>query len=333
MYPSTSCRYCLHVAYYGTGYIGWQRQQRGIRCIYDQGSVQEVIEAAVTEVSGSGQRVNVTGVSRTDAGTHALYQYGFIRLDSELTMTLIEFKDRVNAKLDTDRVVVLGVTVPTTSPSRIRSRCKKYIYYLQQGHRPDLKLGKYSWFLGRRIDIEQIRQALKFIEGTHDFRPFSKGLSKPMYENISTTRTIISTKVVVRRNVDFSLNPKICGSGKILDSTNSYNDLRSAADSKVASADAHNEQMMERGEGGTAVHFICIEIVANGFLRHMVRRIIGTLRPIGEGNQQPVQMQRVLDGSVQPGPSAPTKGLWLHRTWLTQDEYDVDCAGNLKTAT
>jgi tRNA U38,U39,U40 pseudouridine synthase TruA len=64
-------------------------------------------------------------------------------------------------RLGSARVVVLGVKVPKTGPARIRSRFKKYIYYLQQGHRPDLELGKYSWFLGRRLDIQRIREALK----------------------------------------------------------------------------------------------------------------------------------------------------------------------------
>ena len=65
-------------------------------------------------------------------------------------------------RLGDGRVMVLDVTIPTTGPARrIRSRYKKYVYYLQQGHRPDLELGKYSWFLGRKLDVHRIRDALK----------------------------------------------------------------------------------------------------------------------------------------------------------------------------
>uniref|UniRef100_H3GNS3 tRNA pseudouridine synthase n=1 Tax=Phytophthora ramorum TaxID=164328 RepID=H3GNS3_PHYRM len=325
-------RYCLHIAYYGTDFVGWQRQQQEDKSSSGHDSVQEVVEKAVTETLGASQRVNVTGVSRTDAGTHALYQFGFIRLHSELSMSLDELKDRVNAKLGSGRIEVLGVTVPTTGPSRIRSRCKKYIYYLQQGHRPDLELGKYSWFLGRRLSIERIRDALKLLEGTHDFRPFSQGLLK--YQDMATVRTIISTKVVVRRNVNFSLDPQMCGSGEIIDAADMYLDTPVGTTSEqhnsdgskvVATEHHHKKRKVEEAKGTTPVHFVCIELVANGFLRHMVRRIIGTLRPIGEGTQPPSRMQQVLAGVVQPGPSAPTKALWLHRTWLTQEEYDADC--------
>ncbi|KAG6973216.1 hypothetical protein JG687_00001020 [Phytophthora cactorum] len=289
----TSWRYCLHIAYYGTGFVGWQRQQQETKSSSGHDSVQEVVEAAVTETLGASKRVNVTGVSRTDAGTHALYQFGFIRLNSELHMTMDELKDRVNAKLENGRVVVLGVTVPTTGPSRIRSRYKKYIYYLQQGHRPDLELGKYSWFLGRRLDIQRIRDALK---------PFSQGLLKLKFEDMTTLRTIISTKVVVRRNVNFSLDPSVCGSGEVIDAADMYREPSNTTatekhnldDSKAVSTGEHKKRKVEQGQGGAPVHFVCIELVANGFLRHMVRRIIGTLRPIGEGTQPPSRMQQVL---------------------------------------
>ncbi|CAI5725395.1 unnamed protein product [Peronospora effusa] len=330
---STSWRYCLHIAYYGTDFIGWQRQHQEVKSSSGRDSVQEVVEAAITETLGAAQRVNVTAVSRTDAGTHALYQFGFIRLHSELQMSLEELKDRVNAKLGDGRVVVHGVTIPTTGPSRIRSRYKKYIYYLQQGYRPDLELGKYSWFLRRRLDIQRIRDALKFLEGTHDFRPFSQGLQKHEFADMTTLRTIISTKVVVRRNVIFSLDPSVCGSGKVVDPADMYQDASSKIlmetlwpdDREAAAAGEQKKQNVEQAKG-TPVHFVCIELVANGFLRHMVRRIIGTLRPIGEGTQPPSRMQRVLANEVLPGPSAPAKALWLYRTWLTQEQYDADCA-------
>ena len=70
---SPSWRYCLHIAYYGTDFVGWQRQHQEVKSSLGLDSVQEVVEAAVTETLGAPQRVNVTGVSRTDAGTHALY--------------------------------------------------------------------------------------------------------------------------------------------------------------------------------------------------------------------------------------------------------------------
>lgn len=64
-------RYMLHIAYLGSNFVGWQRQLEASAS--GKGSVQELVEDAVTAVLGVDRRVNVTSVSRTDAGTHALY--------------------------------------------------------------------------------------------------------------------------------------------------------------------------------------------------------------------------------------------------------------------
>lgn len=69
--PAAAWRYCLHIAYLGTGFVGWQRQCETSKA--GHGSIQELVEDAVTAVLAAPRRVNVTSVSRTDAGTHALY--------------------------------------------------------------------------------------------------------------------------------------------------------------------------------------------------------------------------------------------------------------------
>jgi tRNA pseudouridine38-40 synthase len=69
--PAAAWRYCLHIAYLGTGFVGWQRQHETSKA--GHGSIQELVEDAVTAVLAAPRRVNVTSVSRTDAGTHALY--------------------------------------------------------------------------------------------------------------------------------------------------------------------------------------------------------------------------------------------------------------------
>lgn len=64
-------RYMLHIAYLGTNFVGWQRQLEA--SADGKSSVQELVENVVTDVLRADRRVNVTSVSRTDAGTHALY--------------------------------------------------------------------------------------------------------------------------------------------------------------------------------------------------------------------------------------------------------------------
>lgn len=126
----------------------------------------------------------------------------------------------------------------------------------------------------------------------------------------------------------FSLDPNECGSGEVVDPADVDDRYSAHADDVLAvpSTD-HKKRKVERPHSSQQqqpVYFLCVELVANGFLRHMVRRIIGTLRPIGEGTYPTTRTQEVLQGKVEPGPSAPTKGLWLHRTWLTQADWDAD---------
>lgn len=234
-------------------------------------------------------------------------------------MTLSAFRALVNAQLPAS-VVLHTVTAmdATTRLSRIRSRYKKYVYYIQQGERPDLEQGRYSWFIGKKMDPQRLRDALAHVVGDHDFRPLSQGLHKAAFADKSTVRTLVSARVRVRTRVCFSLDSAECGTGEIV-----------ADEAAFLASDADRTERQKRKQGvvrpgSVPVYFICVELVANGFLRHMVRRIIGTLRPIGEGTYPPSRMQQVLDGELEPGPSAPAKGLWLHRTWLSQADWDAD---------
>ncbi|RHZ30788.1 hypothetical protein DYB26_015823, partial [Aphanomyces astaci] len=169
-----------------------------------------------------------------------------------------------------------------------------------------------AWFIGKPLNLAAMREALGLITGTHDFRAFSQGLQKHEFVDLNTTRTLLDCHVVVRRvnggggvcvpwavdwmlrmpsrSVDFSLDVSKAGSGDVVSP--------------------------DPAPGGTDNFIVCIEITGTGFLRHMVRRIVGTLRPIGEGTRPPSFMLDVLQGRAEPGPSVPSRGLWLHQSWM-----------------
>jgi len=56
-----------------------------------------------------------------------------------------------------------------------------------------------------------------------------------------------------------------------------------------------------------------VEISADGFLRHMVRTIVGTLVEVGRGRRPASDMARVIGSCdrAQTGPTAPPHGLFL----------------------
>ncbi|HOJ51528.1 MAG TPA: tRNA pseudouridine(38-40) synthase TruA [Syntrophales bacterium] len=56
-----------------------------------------------------------------------------------------------------------------------------------------------------------------------------------------------------------------------------------------------------------------VEIEADGFLRHMVRVIVGTLVEVGKGKMRPTDIQAIIQARdrAQAGPTAPPQGLFL----------------------
>ena len=55
------------------------------------------------------------------------------------------------------------------------------------------------------------------------------------------------------------------------------------------------------------------QVTGSGFLKHMVRNIVGTLLEVGKGNlsQQDIPARLITGSGVRPGPTAPASGLFL----------------------
>lgn len=66
--------------------------------------------------------------------------------------------------------------------------------------------------------------------------------------------------------------------------------------------------------GGEAPGLVTVVVTADGFLRNMVRIIVGTLVQVGAGRRPPSWVREVLEGRDRrlSGPTAPPQGLFLH---------------------
>lgn len=78
------------------------------------------------------------------------------------------------------------------------------------------------------------------------------------------------------------------------------------------------ERTLRRVEiGGAPGAEIVFEFEGDGFLRYMVRNLVGTLLEIGQGRRPTSEMRRLLEAKDRTlaGPTAPALGLVLHKVF------------------
>jgi tRNA pseudouridine38-40 synthase len=240
----------LTLAYDGTNYVGWQRQENGL-------SIQQVIEEAFVPLVGAGTPGGrppvVVGAGRTDAGAHALGQVASVNVDVDLAADAVQRALNVRLPLD---VRVVGV-VDATPGFHARSEAAGKTYRYRVATAPVLSpFDRLYLFHGPGPhDVAAMRGAAARLVGRHDFASFQTTGSWPL----DTVRTIHRLEV------------------------------REAA-----------------GE-------LAIEVEGDGFLRHMVRALAGTLLEVGLGQRAPDTLSDILAARDRnaAGRTLPALGLTL----------------------
>lgn len=88
-----------------------------------------------------------------------------------------------------------------------------------------------------------------------------------------------------------------------------------AAFQSTGSETSGTVRTITRSDVSTHEQAVAYEVAGNGFLRHMVRAIAGTLVEVGRGWREPGSMAALLAAGsrAQAGPTAPAHGLFLVR--------------------
>jgi tRNA pseudouridine38-40 synthase len=102
--------------------------------------------------------------------------------------------------------------------------------------------------------------------------------------------------------------PTVALAGAYLQGTHDFSSFQ-ATGSEVKTTERTMMELTVTREGDEVV----ISCTANGYLRHMVRNIVGTLVEVGRGARQPADIKRILDGRDRQlaGATAPAHGLYL----------------------
>jgi len=152
----------LTIAYDGTNYAGWQRQENAI-------AVQQKVEEALTTLLN--RPVQVSAASRTDAGVHALGQRACFNAP-DLQVPLDKLPMVLIGLLPADISVTAAEVVPDSFNPRFDAKNKTYTYSIYKAPCPNPLLSRYSAFIPREINVENMQQAALHFVGQHDFAAF-----------------------------------------------------------------------------------------------------------------------------------------------------------------
>jgi tRNA pseudouridine38-40 synthase len=139
----------------------------------------------------TGEKVSIVGSGRTDAGVHAIGQVAHFVLRERLWDPRILFKG-LNSLLRPSIQVVEVRMVPIEFHAQRSAQKKQYSYFFQQGSCALPHLEPFSWWIRKTLDQDAMREALGYLVGEHDFKPFQAKGAKVG----TTVRTIIEAQVV-----------------------------------------------------------------------------------------------------------------------------------------
>ncbi len=171
--------YKIVVQYDGTNYKGWQYQP-------NQKTIQGELERVLRIISY--ENVKVIGAGRTDSGVHAKGQVASFKM--ELKIAPISLLRAMNSLLPKDIRVVNVEEVDDGFNARHHAKAKTYIYRVYTGLVVSPFLWRWVYHIPFNLDVEKMREAIKFFVGKNDFKNFTSRSSSP-----STVRTIFRAEI------------------------------------------------------------------------------------------------------------------------------------------
>ena len=244
-------KYFMTFSYDGTNFSGYQKQP-------NKRTIQQEIEDVLKQIN-DGKSVSISASGRTDAGVHALNQRAHFSLDIEIESDRL--MKGMNSLLPSDIYVKSISLVDEDFHARFSAIGKEYIYKINMGEYNPLERN-YIFQYGKKLDLIEMERGIKYLEGVHNFKSFTKSDD----ERDDYVRKISQT-MITRDNKD--------------------------------------------------VNKIVITFVGTGFLRYMVRNMVGVLIEIGEGKRKPEDVMEILKSEDRrlAGKTAPSCGLYLRNVF------------------
>jgi tRNA pseudouridine38-40 synthase len=155
-------RYLMHLAYKGTHYNGWQKQQNAI-------GVQNILDEKLSMLLG-GEAIESIGCGRTDTGVHAKH-FG-AHFDTHQIINEGHLTHKLNHVLPDDIAVYSIHQVKNEFNARFDALSRTYQYHITT--KPNPFLLEFAWYQYGHLNIETMNEAASLLIGKKSFETFSK---------------------------------------------------------------------------------------------------------------------------------------------------------------
>jgi tRNA pseudouridine38-40 synthase len=154
-------RFKLYIEYEGTRYSGWQMQKNSKSI---QGKILEIAEKIF-----KGERIEIYGSGRTDAGVHAICQVAHLDVRTMLAPEIIRMK--LNDDLPADISIIEVEKANPKFHARHDAESRSYVYQIS---RRRTAFGKpFVWWIKEELNFEKMNKAGKLFIGMHNFVSFA----------------------------------------------------------------------------------------------------------------------------------------------------------------
>jgi len=178
--------YRLDIAYDGSGFKGYARQQ-GMR------TVQGELESALTTYLKTPIATSVAG--RTDAGVHARGQV--VSFEHEGEIDLVRLPRAINGIIGPEVSVLDAMRVKDGFSARFSAMWRRYRYRIDTRPSPDPLTRQTVWHAGRDLDVEAMRAAAAAFVGEHDFSSFCRSIDGKSNVRVVTEVSLVETDGIV----------------------------------------------------------------------------------------------------------------------------------------
>lgn len=178
----------LLIAYDGSGYSGWQRQQQG------EATIQETLEIALGHLCG--ESIILHGAGRTDAGVHALGMVAHFHTTANLPTKA--FYKGLNALLPGDIRILAAEEAPPNFHSRLSAHSKTYRYDFSTTTVQLPSSRFYRAHYPGPFNPQLLKTAFAQLVGTHDFSSFERSGSRDKARSVGrgAVRTLTQASCV-----------------------------------------------------------------------------------------------------------------------------------------